>query len=177
MAEGIEYVRLFSGIAIFVLLIACINFMNLSTARSTKRAKEVGIRKVIGAERKIIILQFLGEAFLLTLLSVAFALMLVKLTLPVFNTIMGKTLSLQLTDPDFILAAGVITLVTALVSGSYPAFFLSSFRPIQVLKSAVIRSMSANLFRERIGGFPVRTIHPVNYRHHHHRPTDRVYQE
>ncbi|MDR3711289.1 MAG: ABC transporter permease [Puia sp.] len=144
----IEYVRLFSIIAVFVLLIACINFMNLSTARSSKRAKEVGIRKVIGAERKFIVLQFLGESLLLTLFSVVLALFIVALTLPAFSTIMGKQLSLKLSDPAFIMAAILITLVTSLVSGSYPAFFLSSFKPVQVLKSAVIKSGNANLFRK-----------------------------
>jgi putative ABC transport system permease protein len=144
----IEYVRLFSIIAVFVLLIACINFMNLSTARSSKRAKEVGIRKVIGAERRFIILQFLGESLLLTLFSVVLALVIVALTLPVFSTIMGKKLSLNIADPAFIAGAMLITVVTSLVSGSYPAFFLSSFRPVQVLKSAIIKTGSANLFRK-----------------------------
>jgi ABC-type antimicrobial peptide transport system permease subunit len=144
----IEYVRLFSLIAAFVLLIACINFMNLSTARSTKRMKEVGIRKVVGASRQLIIFQFLGEAFLLTLFSVALSLLAVELSLPAFNTLIGKTLRLDLSDPAFQGALVSIILVTGLVAGSYPAFFLSSFKPVLVLKSMVARSGNAVLLRK-----------------------------
>jgi putative ABC transport system permease protein len=144
----IQYVHLFTMIAAFVLLLACINFMNLSTARSTKRAREVGIKKVVGAQRKIIILQFLGEAFLLTLFSVGVALLIVDLTLPAFNRIIGKTLEIKYTTPSFLWEIGGITLITGLIAGSYPAFFLSSFKPLQVLKSLNIKGAGTNRLRK-----------------------------
>jgi putative ABC transport system permease protein len=144
----IDYVRLFSIIAIFVLLIACINFMNLSTARSAKRAREVGIRKVMGAERRVIIMQFLGESFLLTLFSVALALVITKLILPAFSSLMDKKLVLNFADGQFVFTILLITLVTGLVSGSYPAFFLSAFKPVQVLKSVILKSGGGNRFRK-----------------------------
>ncbi|MBS1597366.1 MAG: ABC transporter permease [Bacteroidetes bacterium] len=144
----IEYVRLFSIIAIFVLVIACINFMNLTTARSIKRAKEVGIRKVIGAERKAIIAQFLGEALLLTLLSVLLALIIAELSLPAFNELTGKTIRISFLDPSFLVTMAIITLITGLISGSYPAFYLSGFRPVHVLKSAINKSGSKHILRK-----------------------------
>src|SRR5260221_14498366 len=97
----IEYVRLFSMVAIFILLIACINFMNLATARSAKRAKEVGVRKVVGAGRSVLIGQFVGEAMLLTLFSIIIAVVLVVVLLPVFNSLTGKQLSLPVRQPVF----------------------------------------------------------------------------
>ncbi|WP_338875171.1 ABC transporter permease [Spirosoma sp. SC4-14] len=130
----IEYVRLFTIVAVFILLIACVNFMNLATARSGKRAKEVGVRKVVGARRSLLIGQFLGEAMLLTVFSVSLAVLLVGLVVPAFNTLTGKQITLPLLEPSFWGGLVGLTLVTGFVSGSYPAFFLSSLSPIRVLK-------------------------------------------
>lgn len=133
----IEYVRLFSIVAIFILLIACINFMNLATARSSKRAKEIGIRKVVGAMRKALMGQFIGEAFVLTVISIIIALLFVVLILPKFNLMTGKHLILPIGQGQFWLSLLGLTLLTSFIAGSYPAFFLSSFNPIRVLKGAL----------------------------------------
>jgi len=136
--EGrIEYVRLFSLVALFILVIACINFMNLTTARSVRRAKEIGVRKVMGAVRGVLIRQFIGEAILMAVLSAVLALVLVGLALPAFNQLTGKEIVLPLAQPAFWLSLVVITLATGLLSGSYPAFYLSGFNPIRVLKAAL----------------------------------------
>jgi putative ABC transport system permease protein len=136
--EGrIQYVRLFSLVALFILVIACINFMNLTTARSVKRAKEIGVRKVMGAVRGLLIRQFIGEAILMAVLSAVLALMLVGLMLPAFNQLTGKEIVLPFSDPAFWMSLAAITLATGLLSGSYPAFYLSGFNPIRVLKAAV----------------------------------------
>ena len=133
----IEYVRLFSLVAIFILAIACINFMNLTTARSLQRAKEIGVRKVMGAARGLLIRQFIGEAILMAVLSVLLALLIVQITLPAFNQLTGKEISLPFGRPDFWLRLSGITLLTGLLSGSYPAFYLSGFNPVRVLKAAL----------------------------------------
>ncbi|UFH56964.1 ABC transporter permease [Spirosoma sp. KNUC1025] len=133
----IEYVRLFSLVAVFILLIACINFMNLATARSAKRAKEVGVRKVVGAMRSLLIGQFLGEALLLTIGSVVLALLLVSGLLPAFNTLTDKQISLPIHNVSFWSGLAGLTALTGLVAGSYPAFFLSSLNPIRVLKGSL----------------------------------------
>ena len=126
------YIYAFSIIALFILIIACINFMNLSTARSEKRLKEIGLRKVVGARRTQIISQFYGESLLITFTSFITSLILVNLLLPVFNNVAGKTLSIEsLTDPLFILGLLVIIVATGLIAGSYPALVLSSFRPVE----------------------------------------------
>ncbi|MBC7922622.1 MAG: ABC transporter permease [Ferruginibacter sp.] len=144
----IEYVRLFSLVAVFILLIACINFMNLATARSAKRAKEVGIRKVIGAVRSALVGQFMGEAALLTFCSVMVAVLVVALLLPAFNNLTGKQLLLPVGQPVFWLALlGLLTL-TGFVAGSYPALFLSSLNPIRVLKGSLTFSWGATFFRK-----------------------------
>jgi ABC-type antimicrobial peptide transport system permease subunit len=129
----ISYVVLFSLIAAFILIIACINFMNLSTARASRRLKEVGVKKSIGARRTTLIWQYTTESITITLLSFVLALLLAWCLLPQFNLISGKHLSMQ---PDWRLLVGGLTiaLVTGLVSGSYPAIYLSSFRPAEVLK-------------------------------------------
>ncbi len=132
----ITTVRLFSLIATFILLIACINFMNLSTARSEKRAKEVGIRKVVGALKSALILQFIGESILLTAFSFLLALGIVQLSLKGFNQLIGAQLQLDLGNLYFWLSALAFIVFTGLVAGSYPAFYLSSFRPVAVLKGA-----------------------------------------
>ncbi|WP_454802464.1 FtsX-like permease family protein [Mucilaginibacter phyllosphaerae] len=134
---GIEYVRLFMFLAIGILLIACINFMNLSTARSESRAREVGVRKVVGARRVSIIQQFMGESLLMAVVSFMLAMILVTLLLPRFNIIISKNLIIPYTTPSFWLAAIGLTLVTGIVAGSYPALFLSSFKPVKVLKGVI----------------------------------------
>jgi putative ABC transport system permease protein len=132
----ITMVRLFTVIAVFILLIACINFMNLSTARSEKRAKEVGIRKVVGALKSSLITQFIGESILLATLSFFLSLVLVQLSLKPFNQLIDARLRLDLANPYFWLASLAFVLFTGLIAGSYPAFYLSSFRPVVVLKGA-----------------------------------------
>jgi putative ABC transport system permease protein len=144
----IEYVRLFTVVAIFILLIACINFMNLTTARSVRRAKEIGIRKVVGAVRPALIRQFIGEAVVLSFFSVILALGLVLLLLPVFNRLTQKSISFPFGVTSFWLSLLALTLVTGIVSGSYPALFLSAFRPIRVLKGTLKFSPGAAWFRK-----------------------------
>jgi ABC-type antimicrobial peptide transport system permease subunit len=144
----IEYVRLFSIVAIFILCIACINFMNLTTARSVKRAKEIGIRKVVGAVRPALIRQFMGEAVLLAFFSVVLALGMVLLALPEFNHLTGKEISLPYSSSSFWLSLVALTLVTGMISGSYPALFLSSFQPIRVLKGTLRFSPATAWFRK-----------------------------
>ncbi|HEY4111632.1 ABC transporter permease [Puia sp.] len=144
----IGYVRLFTIVAVFILLIACINFMNLTTARSMKRAREIGVRKVIGAKRGSLIRQFLGEAVLLAFLAVVLALTLTIGLLPAFNSIAGKTMSLPLGDWSFWLQILGLTLLTGCVAGSYPALFLSSFQPIKVLKGTMVMGSGATQFRK-----------------------------
>ncbi len=144
----IEYVHLFTLVAIFTLLIACINFMNLATAQSGKRAKEVGLRKVIGAVRSSLIGQFIGEAVLLTLFSIFIAILLVALLLPAFNNITGKQLSLPFNYPLFWAILGGMVVVTGLIAGSYPAIFLSSMNPVQVFKSGIKTGWGAVFFRK-----------------------------
>ena len=128
-----EYVRLFSLIAIFILLIACINFMNLSTAKASRRMKEVGIKKVIGARRQQLIFQFLSESIMLAACSMIIALIVAWLLLPQFNQLTGKEIKLSY-EPSLILTLVAIVLATGLLSGSYPAIYLSGFRPISILK-------------------------------------------
>jgi putative ABC transport system permease protein len=130
----IQFVRMFILIGIFVLLLACINFMNLSTARSEKRAKEVGIRKTVGSLRSQLIAQFFSESILLAVLAFVFALFITQLSLPWFNQVAARELSLPYTNPLFWLAGLLFTLLTGLVAGSYPALYLSSFNPVKVLK-------------------------------------------
>jgi putative ABC transport system permease protein len=144
----IEYVRLFSIVAIFILCIACINFMNLTTARSVKRAKEIGIRKVVGAVRPALIRQFIREAVLLAFFSVVLALGMVLVALPAFNHLTGKQISLPYGSSSFWLSLAALTLVTGIVSGSYPALFLSSFQPIRVLKGTLRFSPATAWFRK-----------------------------
>ncbi|QEC65968.1 FtsX-like permease family protein [Panacibacter ginsenosidivorans] len=144
----IEYVRLFIIVAIFILLIACINFMNLATAQSARRAKEVGLRKVIGAARFSLIKQFIGEAMMLTFFSMIIAFTLTVLLLPAFNSLTGKQLSLPFTEPAFWFSLIGLLLVTGFIAGSYPALFLSSLKPIRVLKGSLKFSGGATFFRQ-----------------------------
>ncbi|MFY8035572.1 MAG: ABC transporter permease, partial [Cyclobacteriaceae bacterium] len=133
----IVYVRLFTAIAVFVLIIACINFMNLATARSESRAREVGIRKSIGSRRKELIFQFLGESISITLISFIVAIVLVELALPGYNTLVQKTISISYSDPIVWLVSISLVLVIGILAGSYPAFYLSSFEPVKVLKGKI----------------------------------------
>ena len=144
----IEYVRLFIIVAVFILLIACINFMNLATARSVKRAKEVGVRKVVGAIRSGLVGQFMGEAFLLTVLSVTLAVLCIALVLPAFNTLTGKQITLPVGDPSFWATLTGLMLATGLIAGSYPAFFLSSLNPIRVLTGRLQFDRDSVWFRQ-----------------------------
>ncbi|MBD0254652.1 MAG: ABC transporter permease [Cytophagales bacterium] len=144
----LEVIYLFATIALFILAIACINFMNLSTARSAGRAKEVGMRKVMGAFRTHLIAQFLGESLLLALLGVALALMLVFIGLPQFSAFLGKPLALPLNQLGFwVLLAGIVVVVGVL-AGTYPAFFLSAFQPIRVLKGRFTASRGSTWLRK-----------------------------
>jgi ABC-type antimicrobial peptide transport system permease subunit len=129
----IEYVRLFSLIAAFILVIACINFMNLSTAKASRRIKEVGIKKAMGASRASLVLQYMGESMLMAFASLTVALMLVELLLEPFNQVTGKQLTLSF-DTHFVLAALGITILTGTLAGSYPALYLSGFKPATVLR-------------------------------------------
>ncbi len=144
----IEYVHLFSIVALFILLIACINFMNLTTARSANRAKEIGVRKVTGAVRISIISQFIGEAIIITFLSAVLALLIVSFALPPFNNFTGKQIQLPLHDVSFWSSLLAVITVTGFISGSYPALLLSSFNPIRVLKGTIKFSNSSTLFRK-----------------------------
>jgi ABC-type antimicrobial peptide transport system permease subunit len=131
---AIRYVRMFGIIGLFVLLLACINFMNLSTARSEKRAKEVGIRKTVGSLRQQLILQFFSESLLTVFFAFVLSLFIVVLVLPFFNLVANKTMEIQWNDPVFWLLSSGFIVLTAFIAGSYPAFYLSSFRPVKVLK-------------------------------------------
>lgn len=130
----IQYVWLFGIVGMFVLLLACINFMNLSTARSEKRAKEVGVRKAIGSERKQLIFQFFSESFVVVILSFIFSLALLTLLIPFFNDVADKKIQIPWSSPFFWLYGLAFCLFTGLVAGSYPALYLSSFQPVKVLK-------------------------------------------
>lgn len=133
--SDIRYVYIFSVIALFILFIACINFMNLSTARSSIRSKEVGIRKVLGSSKARLVLQFLAESTLLTFFSVLIAIVLVEIFLPSFGTLAGKELRTGYFDNFLVIPALVITIIiVGTIAGTYPAFFLSSFQPVKVLK-------------------------------------------
>jgi putative ABC transport system permease protein len=144
----IEYVHLFTIIAWIILFIACINFMNLATARSEKRAREVGVRKVLGAGKNSLISQFIGEALFMALLSAVVAVILVAVSLPAFNTLVQKQLTMGLGNPYHIVVLLLIALICGLVAGSYPAFYLSSFNPVMVLKGVKMKDSSAAVVRK-----------------------------
>ena len=150
VAGRAQSVRLFSIIGLFVLLLACINFMNLSTARSERRAKEVGIRKAIGSLRGQLIVQFLTESFLFVLLALVLSLVLARAFLPVFNSLSGKLLIIPFGNIFFWLLIVGFTLFTGLMAGSYPAFYLSGFKPIYVLKGVFRSGAAATLPRKAL---------------------------
>ncbi|HMB98886.1 MAG TPA: ABC transporter permease [Balneolaceae bacterium] len=133
----IEYVRLFTIVAVFILLIACINFMNLSTAKATKRAKEVGIRKSIGASKGSLVSQFLGESMITAFFSLFVSVLLVEMSLPVFNNLTDKIIEINYMDPFMISMFAGTALLTGLIAGSYPAFYLSSFEAVKTLKGTL----------------------------------------
>jgi putative ABC transport system permease protein len=147
---SITYVYLFGIIAAFILAIACINFMNLSTARSSNRAKEVGVRKVMGSLRSHLVRQFLTESILTTLLSFVIAVALAYLLLPFFNNLSLKQLQLPLTSPIFYLALTGSMLLIGLLAGLYPSFFLSAFKPVNVLKGHVALGMKSGFIRSAL---------------------------
>ncbi|MEZ2442369.1 ABC transporter permease [Chitinophaga sp. RCC_12] len=142
---NIQYVNIFFIVALFILAVACINFMNLATARSARRAKEVGLRKAVGAGRGQLIGQFLGESLFISFMAMLMAVGIVCLLLPAFNNLAGKELSIQLLDGKLIALLLGIALFTGLVSGSYPALFLSGFKPVEVLKGS-IKMSGGNLY-------------------------------
>lgn len=144
----IKYIRMFGLLGLIVLIIACINFMNLSTARSEKRAKEVGIRKVAGSVRTQLIGQFLSESVLVSVLAFLMALCIVAIALPYFNRLTEKEMSLQIANPFFWGIMILFTLLTGLLAGSYPAFYLSSFNPVKVLKGIFRVGKSNSLLRK-----------------------------
>jgi len=144
----IEYVNIFSVIGILVLLIACINFINLTTARSEKRAKEVGIRKAIGSGKRNLIFQFLTESIVIAFISFLFSILLVQLAIPAFNTLTGVSIEIPLTNPVFWIISIGNVLGTGIIAGSRPAFYLSSFEPVKVLKGKLHIGKSAALPRQ-----------------------------
>lgn len=135
---NVQYIYIFIAIALFITLIACINFMNLSTARSANRAKEVGVRKSIGAFRSRLVGQFLAESMIYSFISTALAVLLILILINPFNTLSGKTLTLSLfADPTLIISIILFALLTGLIAGSYPAFYLTAFKPTEVLKGKI----------------------------------------
>jgi putative ABC transport system permease protein len=144
----IEFVWLFGCIGFFVLLLACINFMNLSTARSEKRAKEVGIRKAIGSQRGQLMKQFFSESLLISVIAFIFSLLLVQLTLPFFNGIADKKITILWSSPYFWMSGIAFTIITGFLAGSYPALYLSSFQPVKVLKGTFYAGRFAALPRK-----------------------------
>ncbi len=144
----IQFLWLFGTIGVFVLLLACINFMNLSTARSEQRGKEVGIRKAVGSLRGQLVAQFLGESILVAFIALLFSLVLVQLLLPFFNGLSGKQTAIPLNHPWFWIAALAFSLFTGLIAGSYPAFYLSGFKTIKVLKGTFRAGRFASIPRK-----------------------------
>ena len=142
-----QNVYIFTVVAVFILVVACLNFMNLATARAARRAKEVGLRKVVGAVRPHLIAQFLAESLLVALLSLVLALLIIYLALPHFNTLGGKDLTLDFTNVRMIAGLLGITIITGLLAGSYPALYLSGFVPATVLKGNFTGGGSGSLFR------------------------------
>ena len=148
---SVTYLYILASIALFTLLIACINFMNLSTARSSKRSAEVGVRKVLGAERSALIRQFLGESVIMALVALMFAVGIKQLLLPLFAQVSGKHFSMSSAEQVLLYAAFLaLALITGLLAGSYPAFYLSSFQPVKVLKGKLSNSLAAVSLRKSL---------------------------
>ncbi|MDR3696030.1 ABC transporter permease [Mucilaginibacter sp.] len=146
----IKQVRMLAGIALIILLVACINFMNLSTARSEKRAKEIGVRKVLGSGRKRLILQFIAESFILSCIAALCAVVLMAFALPAFNSLVQENLILGIAEPFHWIALLLIVIICGLVAGSYPALYLSSFDPLKILKGLRIKTGHATLVRQSL---------------------------
>ncbi|MEN8224299.1 MAG: FtsX-like permease family protein [Bacteroidota bacterium] len=143
------FIYIFIAVALFILLIAAINYMNMATARSTKRAREVGIRKVAGAVKSQLIRQFLGESLMLSYISLLLAALFVYLLLPDFNLLSGKNVSTDIfTNPAFIIGIVIVATIIGIISGSYPAFYLSSFNPVTVVKGAVAKTGGSGILRK-----------------------------
>lgn len=159
--ERIQYVNLFAALAVFILVIACINFMNLSTAKAARRLKEVGIKKVVGAKRGQLIFQFLMESFLLTLFAMIIAIGLAAVLLPQFNQLTGKIITMHFTW-QMVAAVALIALITAFLAGSYPALYISRFNPLAILKGKLNTSAAELLSRKRPGSFPVHTVYHID---------------
>ncbi|GAB7088306.1 FtsX-like permease family protein [Marinifilum fragile] len=146
---NVKYIFILSAIAFFILSIAGINYMNMATARSSKRAREVGVRKVVGAHRDTLIRQFLMESLSLTFLALMIAIIVVELILPLFNSLVDKDLSLSVSEtPEILVFSIVLALILGIVSGSYPAFYLSSFHPATILKGSTIKGKAGGLLRK-----------------------------
>jgi ABC-type antimicrobial peptide transport system permease subunit len=146
----IQFVKIFSVVALFIVLIACINFMNMATARAVQRAKEVGIRKVVGAQRVSLITQFIGESIATALISMLVAIGIVYALLPLFNGVVSKEIVLDLSEPWLIVSCLLIVFIAGIVSGSYPAFFLSSYKPASVLKGTVSAGFKGAALRKTL---------------------------
>jgi putative ABC transport system permease protein len=147
----INYVYVIGTIAVFILLIACINFMNLSTAKASKRANEVGLRKTMGAYRSSLIVQFLGEAMVIVVLAIVLSLGIVQFLLPIFNQLTSKDINFSNENIGFFFAAlAAIAIITGVLAGSYPAFYLSSFQPAKVLKGNTVLNNSGSLMRKSL---------------------------
>jgi putative ABC transport system permease protein len=146
---SVTYLYILGSIALFTLLIACINFMNLSTARSSKRAAEVGVRKVLGAEKNSLIRQFIGESLMMSMIAFLFALIFAKALVPLFSRLSAKEITFSFQEHGILLAGFcLLALLTGLLAGSYPAFYLSSFQPVKVLKGKITNSLAANSLRK-----------------------------
>lgn len=146
----IEQIYLFGGVAILILVMACINFTNLSTARATSRSREVGVRKSIGAQKNSLVVQFISESMLLAFIALVFAVVVVQLLLPVFNEITSKAIRLDAGNPLFIAGALGITAICGLLAGSYPAFILSRFNPVKVLKGDTQLGLTGSTLRKSL---------------------------
>ncbi|MBS1504922.1 MAG: FtsX-like permease family protein, partial [Bacteroidetes bacterium] len=149
----IEYVKIFSEVALFILIIACINFMNLATARSVKRAKEVGVRKVVGSGRNTLIAQFFGESLMFALMAMLLSIILLLCLLPAFNSFTGKNFGFPLAQGSFWLSLIGITLFTGIVAGSYPALYLSGLNPVRTIKGTLRFTAGAMWFRKGLTVF------------------------
>jgi putative ABC transport system permease protein len=146
---SITYVYIFGIVAIFLVLIAAMNYMNLSTARSTKRAREVGLRKVVGSRRTPLILQFLSESVIFTIISLIFSLIILVVLMPKFNLLAGKGYDLHaIYSPVVILSIIAVIFIVGIIGGSYPAFYLSRFSPVTVLKGSITKGSGGSMFRK-----------------------------
>jgi putative ABC transport system permease protein len=143
----IQYVWIMGAVALFIIAIACLNFINITTARSTSRAKEIGMRKVIGADRLKLIKQILGESYVMTAMALIMAMILVEIFLPLFNQLAAKKLHMDFSHPGLLLSLLVVLIITGLFAGIYPAFYLSRFKPVEILKSKIKSDKAGLKFR------------------------------